>query len=203
MMDIESVIKFASMAMCEGRFDEAGQSLNAALLTCTNENDPDLILQQLMHLYSHPQNRNLAKAQSYMDKREARQPSAHIALSQSYFQLYIQADHHAARRWAEIAIKRAQIEEDWCTLYSANGVAGFVAGNTDDRAAVMLALDSMESLIGKDEYISYGDAVPFLEEVVGSGYEVGTKVRHLASLIAPLIEDGEFRTRAEALTSLP
>jgi hypothetical protein len=62
-----------------------------------------------MFLYSHPQDKDLTKAQSYMDKREAGHPSAQVALSQSYFQLYMQNDLRAARHWTEGAAQRAQI----------------------------------------------------------------------------------------------
>jgi hypothetical protein len=203
MMDIERVLTLASQAMRDGRFDEADQELNAALLTCSEEDESDLLLQQLMHLYCHPQNTNLIKAQAYMDRREAGQPSAHVAMSQSYFQLYMQTDLHAARHWAEVAAQRAQIEKEWCILYSANAVSGLAAENIGDRTAVISALDAMEALIGKHEDISFGDAVPFLEAVSRSGYEAGPKARHLAGLIAPLIEDQEFRDRAERVARLP
>ena len=184
------------------RFDEADQELNTALLSCSEQDEADLLLQQLIHLYSYPQNKNLDKAQMYMDRREIGQPSAHVAMSQSYFQLYMQTDFHAARHWAEIATQRAEMEKEWSIQYSAHAVRGLTAEYIGDRKAVINALDAMEVLIGKHEDISYGDAVPFLEEVSKSGDEAGSKARHFAGLIVLLIENEEFRNRVERVAHL-
>jgi len=202
-MDIDRVLTLASQAMCEGRFDEADRELNAALLACSEGDESDLLLQQLMHLYSHPQNKNLAKAQMYMDRWETSQPSAHVAMSQSYFQLYTRTDFLTAQYWAEVAIQRAEMEKEWSVLFSANIVRGLAAERIGDRTAVIGALDAIEPLIGKHGNISYGDVVPFLEAMSKSGDETGPQVRHLAGLIAPLIEDQEFRFRAEQVAHLP
>ena len=196
------VLTLASQAMCEGRFDEADRELNTALLTCSDKDESDLLLQQLVHLYSHPQNKNLAKAQMYMDRRETDQPSAHVALSQSYFQLYTQANFSAAQHWAEVAIQRAEMEKEWSVLFSANAVCGLAAKQAGDRTAIISALDAIEPLIGKHEEISYGDVVPFLEAMGESGDETGHKARYLAGLIAPLIVDQQFRNRAETVARL-
>jgi len=202
MIDIDRVLTLASQAMSEGRFHEADQELNAALLTCSDKDESDLLLWQLVHLYSHPQNKNLTKAQMYMDRREAEQPSADVALSQSYFQLYIRANFSAAQHWAEVAIQRAEIEKEWSVLFSANALRGLAAKHTGDRAAIIGVLDAIEPLIGKHDEMSYGDVVPFLEAMDESGEETGHKARHLAALIAPLIMDQQFRDRAERVAHL-
>lgn len=138
MSGIEKILEDVSAAMHDGQFGKAEQTLQASLLNCKEESEIDLLLQGLMHLFSHTQNLNIEKAQGYMDIRELRQPMAHIALSQAYFQLHIRSDLHAARDWADKAIARSQTEEDWCTLYSACAVCGLIAANTDDRKAVLL-----------------------------------------------------------------
>lgn len=138
----------------------------------------------------------------YMDRREIDQPSAHVAMSQAYFQLHTQADFAAARHWAELAIQRAEMEKEWSVLFSANAVRGLAAERIGDRTAVIIALDAIEPLLGKHEDISYGDAVPFLEAVSKPGGEAVSKARHLAGLIAPLIDDREFRNRAERAANL-
>lgn len=202
MIDIDRILTSASQAMCEGRFEEADRELNAALLTCSDKDESDLLLQQLGHLYSHAQNKDLAKAQMYMDWRETNQPSAHVAMSQSYFQFYTRADFPVAQRWAEVAIQRAETEKEWGVLFSANVIRGLAAKHAGDRTAIIAALDAIEPLIGKHEDISYGDVVPFLEAMSKSGDEAASKARQLAGLIAPLIEDKEFRNRAEQISRL-
>jgi hypothetical protein len=203
MIDIDRTLTLASHAMCEGRFHEADQELNAALLKCSDKDESDLLLQQLVHLYSYPQNRNLDKAQMYMDRREANQPSAHVAMSQSYFQFYTQTDFSAAQHWAEVAIQRAEMEKEWSVLFSANAVRGLAAERIGDKRAVISALDAIEPWLDKHEDISIGDVVPFLEVVSKSGDEIGTKAQHLARLIIPFIEDQEFRFRAKQIAHLP
>ncbi len=202
MINIDRILTRASQAMCEGRFQEADRELNAALLTCSDEDESDLLLQQLAHLYSHAQNTDLTKAQMYMDRRETNQPSAHVAMSQSYFQFYTQRDFAKAQRWAEVAIQRAETEREWGILFSANALRGLAAKHTGDRTAIIGALDAVEPLIGKHEDISYGDVVPFLEAASKSADEIAPKARRIAGLIAPLIEDEEFRNRAEDVVRL-
>jgi len=202
MSDLESTLQNALAAVRGGRFDEADQSLSASLLTYTDPDERDLILQQLQQLNSHPQNRNIEMAQAFMNMREAQQPLAHVALSQAYFQLHIRSDLRAAQHWAEKAKERAQAEEDWCTLYSASAVIGIVAADTNNRATVISALETMESLVGKDEFISYGDAVLLLEAAAKDGDEAATKARQLAVRLAPLIDDEDFRARAEAISGV-
>lgn len=51
MIDIDRVLALASQAMCAERFDEADRELNAALLTCSEESETDILLQQLVHLF--------------------------------------------------------------------------------------------------------------------------------------------------------
>jgi hypothetical protein len=197
MVDVDGVLTHASQAMCDGRFDEAHRELDKALVASVEADESDLLLQHLVHLYSHPQNQDLAKAQMYMDLREKNQPSAHVALSQSYFQFYTQRHFAQAQRWAEVAIQRAETQREWGVLFSANALRGLAAKHTCDTAAMMGALDAVELLVGKDVGIAYGDVVPFLEATGKSADEVAPKARRIAGLIAPLIEDDEFRNRAE------
>lgn len=200
MMDLDNIIQLATWAMCEQDFGNADAILQRGLESCNDLEEKEIILQHLVHLYEHPLNENLDKAQFYMSERESLHPSAYSALANAYFQLHSRRDSNAARNWAEIALRRALEEHDLGTLYSANAVGGLIAANAGDKTATRAALNRIESLLGShDEMICYGDAVVFLELLGKADGDIATKARQLAGRIAPKIEDADFRARAEAI----
>lgn len=203
MRDLDSIIQLATRAMCEQDFANADAILQRGLESCKDPEEREIILQHLVHLYEHPLNENLDKAQFYMSERESLHPSAYTALANAYFQLHSKRDGHAGRSWAETATRRALEEHDWSTLYSASAVGGLLAARDGDEAAARAALNRIEGLLGSaDEMISYGDAVGFLELLGKSDGDMGAEARRLAGLIAPRIEDADFRARAEAVAGL-
>jgi hypothetical protein len=202
MTNLDSIIQLATQAMCEQNFGDADAVLQRGLQSCDDLEEREIILQHLVHLYEHPLNENLDKAQAYMSERESLHPSAYTALANAYFQLHSKRDSHAARNWAEIASRRALEEHDLSTLYSASAVGGRLAARDGDRVAAEAALRQIEILLGSaDEMICYGDAVAFLE-LLGKTGDMAAKARRLAGLIAPKIEDVDFRARAETVAGL-
>src|SRR4051794_25175727 len=135
MSDYDELLQSASQAMCEQRFRDADEILQRALAKVSEQYDKELILQALVHLYSHPYNEDFEKAASYMRQRESLDPSAATALSAAYFELYTRGDHDAAKRWGETAVFRAHEERGWSTLFSATALLGVVAATKGDSAS--------------------------------------------------------------------
>lgn len=203
MMDLDSIIRRATQAMCEQNFRDADAILQRGLQSCNDPEEREIVLQHLVHLYEHPLNENLDKAQVYMSERESLHPSARTALANAYFQLHSKRDNQAARNWAETASRRALEEHDLSTLYSASALGGLLAAGDGDRVAAKVALSRIESLLDStDETICYGDAVTFLDLLGKTDDDMAAKVREIAGLVAPKIEDADFRARAEAISRL-
>jgi ATP/maltotriose-dependent transcriptional regulator MalT len=202
MTDLNSLIQSATRAMCEQRFVEADAILKEGLKECSEAEEREIILQHLVHVYEHPLNQDLGKAELYMSEREALRPSAYSALANAYFQLYSRRDSHAARTWAETASRRALEEHDLSTLYSASALAGLLAAGEGDLDRAKSALDQIESLLGRADEIVYADAVVFLESLRAAGDDMAARAKLLAASIAPTIEDTDFRSRAEVVAGL-
>lgn len=203
MRDLDSTIQAATRALCAQDFGKASEILQQGLESCKDLDEREIILQHLAHLYEHPLNENLDKAQFYMSERESLHPSAYTALANAYFQLHSKRDGHAARRWAETAAQRALEEHDWSTLYSASAVGGLLAASDGDEASIETALNRLEGLLDNaDKTITYGDAVVFLELLGKADNDLAARARRLAGLIAPKIEDVDFRARAEVVAGL-
>ena len=203
MTDIDTVIKAATQAMCEKRFKEAGETLCQALETCSDLDQREIILQQLVHLYENPLNQNLEKAQSYMAQRETLNPSAYAALANAYFHLHSAHDDLAARQWSETSSRRAVREHDQGTLYSSTALTGLLAARQGDQETLQEMLERLVELIDSDDLtIRYGDAVPFLESLRTADAKTTAKARLLAGRIAVKIEDPDFHDRASAVAKL-
>ncbi len=202
MINLDDLIQRATEAMCKQQFAEADSILQKGLQNTDDSEEKEIILQHLVHLYEHPLNEQLDKAELFLSKRESLNPSAYAALAGAYFQTHSKRDDQAAAKWAEIAERRAAAEGDLGTLYSAAALSGLLAVRRGDLGAAQLALDRLGGLVGSSDMICYGDAIIFLESLKSSPGEVIAKVKPLARMIASKIEDPEFRTRADAIANL-
>ena len=199
MNDFGKSLELASRAMCDGKFREADDVLQEALADANDSEDKNMILQSLVHLYSHPLNEDFDKAESYMKQRESLNPSGATALSYAYFESYTRQDQDAAQRWAKTAIVRASDEHDSSTLYSAAAIVGITAANKGDSTAVAFSLQQIAALLEEEpDDINYSDAVALLE-LTAKRSDFTDITRHIAQRIASRIQDPEFRAKAQAI----
>jgi len=200
MTDVDDIIRRATQAMCDQNFAQAEEILQTGLQSFNDPEDHQIILQHLAHLYEHPLNEDLEKADVYLSQRETLYPSASTALACAYFLLYSRRDNQAARQWACTAVRRAIEESDLSTIYSASALGGLIAAQDGDEVATRAAMDRIENLIdAADGTICYGDAVAFFESLIKIGGDIAAKAKKLAQRIVPNIEDADFRARAEAV----
>jgi hypothetical protein len=200
MTRIEENVQSASRAMCAGLFREADEILQTSLQESRDKTEKLLVLQSLVHLYSHPGNQDFSRAKQYIASRESLDPSASTALSNANFFLYIAGTSDEARHWADLACSRARTADDFTTLYSSIAMSGLIAAQQQEQSAARALLHELDVLVadGRND-MPYGDAVPFLEASLGLSGDIRAGARDLARMIAPKIEDLEFRARAIAI----
>jgi hypothetical protein len=185
----------AQAAFGELRFADAERIVRDLLNVVTDTRSREILYDLLFFVYSNPLNEQLDKAQSCLEQKELIRQSAQNAMQWTQFMLFCKSFHAEAAKWADIAISRSEQTSDVYTLYTATAFRGLIAAKDNDRATVRRMLARITALaIGKD--LPFGDEVLFLEAASALGEDVQEDARGVSSLIAPKIQDPEYRLRA-------
>jgi hypothetical protein len=199
-MEAFESIEQARAAKRERNFAGAEEILKNALTVTEEPEVREELLRQLFYLYFSPVYENLVEAEHCLAQIDKLNPSARNGMEWALFLLNCKQDSGDAKKWAEIAMGRAESENAISLLYTATAFDGLLAAKESNVPNVQSALRKLSSMVESGQDLPWGDEVAFLEASVALSEEIRRDVKSLAMQTTPRIEDPEYQQRAERLT---
>jgi hypothetical protein len=199
-MEAFDSIEQARAAKRRQDFAGAEEILKKALTVAEEPEVREELFRQLFYLYFSPVYENLVEAEHCLAQIDRLNPSAHNGMEWALFLLNCKQDSVGAKKWAEIAMGRAESENAISVLYTATAFAGLIAAKELNVQNVQSALRKLSSLVESGQDLPWGDEVTFLEASLALSEQTRRDVKALATQITPRIQDPEYQERAERLT---
>lgn len=200
-MDDPRLLEQVSVLVANKKFEQAEKLLLQARSKAATDDDAEMtqfVLSELVELYCVMEPPNLAKAETFSIEREKVDGSARSKLQTAMLNYHSGRDPARAVTKLQEAVAKGRKENDNSTIYTALGLLGRALldlNRTDEAVEILRQIERL--ILAKSSFV-VGDETIFLEAASAKGIELPT-VKRIASFLAPVCEDGEFKNRLKAL----
>lgn len=202
-LDVRDLIERASNLIRDKDFGSAEALLTEARQRATSVGDPQaqgLILSELIELYCLTEPARLREAERLALERENLMGDASSMLQTAMLFCHSLHDYSRTATKLRETIDKAAAEGDIRTAYTSLGLLGHALLQLDRKSEAVVVLKEIEQMVLANKAVVVGDETLFLEGARAQGLEVPT-IKRLASTLAPLCRDPEFRGRLKALAN--
>jgi tetratricopeptide (TPR) repeat protein len=201
-VDLEELLQRVSNLIAAKDFDGAEKLLLEAKQAADLKGDAqaqNFILSELIELYYCVAVPPLfAKAEALSSERERLAPSAYAELETAMILHYGARDYARAIPKLEAAIAKGKAEGDDRTVYTSLSLLGQACLEVSQTEKALAALREIEKMVANKASFVAGDETNFLEGLLKRGLKTNN-VRHLASTLASVCRDPNFRKRLREL----
>lgn len=202
-MYFKSIITLVSELVRKRDFQRAEEALLEADKQANAEGDTQarqLILSELVELYSIMDKPQLAKAESFSRERERLACSAYSKLQTAMILHRGIHDFVRAVPKLEEAIILGRTEKDERTVYTALSLLGEASLELGRVEQAMQVLDELEQMVANKGQFVVGDETRFLESLHSRQLE-RERVARLAATLSTACRDNVFRERLRSLSA--